>query len=415
MLNLSHRNIPIAIIGGGIHGCAIASRILRDAPSAASHLVILDRNPQPLLAWRRKTERQGMAFLRSPAVHHIGSDSLGLVDYARTQNRTAELAPPYSQPSVNLFLDFCLHEVETQRLRELNRQFDVAKIRWDKGSGKFPFRIISQSDEGFRSACVILAIGTDDCAYVPSDLNLYRRRFPGSIVHSSEFHLRKIMQEVAPSKIAIVGGGLTSATLAKNLTDLDVEVAMIARRPLKIQQFDFEPSWLGPKALSRFGDESNWEKRGKMVQQARGEGSVTPEIAEALTKSRADGKFHLQTDAKILQIDEDSRLQVKTTENTINDVDLVILATGYKFNLHRYRFLSNLINHHEIPTLGGLPLLDKELQLLPVQNLFGSGVIAQLQIGPAAGNIAGAALAYERMHEKVLAAIPKPYRSCLRE
>ena len=408
MLNLNHRNIPIAIIGGGIHGCAIAGRIIRDAPSAAKHLVILDRNPQPMLAWRRKTEGQGMAFLRSPAVHHIGSDSLGLVDYARTQNRTAELAPPYSQPSVKLFLDFCLHEVETQQLGQLYHQFDVAVLRWDKGSGKFPFRIISQNDEGFRAACVILSIGADDCSYAPPELNIFKRRFPESILHPSEFNLHKMMREFTPSKVVIVGGGLTAATLAKNLTDLDVEVAMIARGPLKIQQFDFEPSWLGPKALSRFGDESNWEKRRKIVQQARGEGSVTPEIAEALTKSRADEKFHLQTDAKILQIDEDSRLQVKTTESTINDVDLVILATGYRFNLHRYRFLSNLIEKHEIPMLHGLPKLDKELQLLPVQNLFGSGVIAQLQIGPAAGNIAGAALAYERIREKVLAAIPKP-------
>ena len=91
---------------------------------------------------------------------------------------------------------------------------------------------------------------------------------------------------------------------------------------------------------------------------------------------------------------------MKTTESTINDVDLVVLATGHRFNLHRYRFLSNLIERHEIPTLCGLPQLDRELQLLPVQNLFGSGVIAQLQIGPAAGNIAGVTLAYERMREK---------------
>ena len=412
MLNLSHRNIPIAIVGGGIHGCAIASRIIRDVPSAAKHLVILDRNPKPLLAWRQKTESQGMAFLRSPAVHHIGSDSLGLVEYARTQNRTAELAPPYSQPSINLFLDFCLHEIETQHLRQLYHQFDVAELRWDKGSDRFPFRVISLKNEGFRAACVILAIGTDDCHYVPSDLNLFRRRFPESILHSSEFHLHKMMQKVAPSKIVIAGGGLTAATLAKNLTDLDVEVAMIARRPLKIQQFDFEPSWLGPKALSRFSHESDWEKRRKIVQQARGEGNVTPEIAETLTKTRADGKFHLQTSGKILQIDNNSRLRVKTTESTINDVDLVVLATGHRFNLHRYRFLSNLIERHEIPTLCGLPQLDRELQLLPVQNLFGSGVIAQLQIGPAAGNIAGVTLAYERMREKVLAAILKLYRVC---
>ena len=350
-----------------------------------------------------------MAFLRSPAVHHIGSDSLGLVEYARTQNRMAELAPPYSQPSVNLFLDFCLHEIDTQHLGQLYHQFDVAELRWDRGSGKFPFRIISKDDEGFRAACVILAIGTDDCAYVPSDLNLFKRRFPESILHSSEFDLHKMMQKFYPSQIVIVGGGLTAATLAKNLTDLDVEVVMIVRRLLKIQQFDFEPSWLGPKALSRFSKESDWEKRRKIVLQARGEGSVTPEIAEALTKSRSDGKLHLQTGAKIRHIDGTSRLQVKTTESTINDVDLAVLATGYKFNLHRYRFLANLIERHKIPTLYGLPQPDSELQLLPVQNLFGSGVIAQLQVGPAAGNIAGAALAYERMREKVLAAIPKPY------
>ena len=412
MLKLSHRNIPIAIIGGGIHGCAIASRIIREVPSAAKHLVILDRAPQPLLAWQRKTERQGMAFLRSPAVHHIGSDSLGLVEYARTQNRTTELAPPYSQPSVGLFHDFCLHEVETQHLRQSYHRFDVAELRWDKGSGRFPFRIISLKDEGFRAACVILAIGTDDCIYMPPDLNLFKRRFPESIVHSSEFDLHKTIQKVIPSKFVIVGGGLTAATLAKNLTDLDAEVAMITRKPLKIQQFDFEPSWLGPKALRKFSNEPNWEERRKIVQQARGEGSVTPEIAEALTKSRADEKFHLRTGVKILQINRDSRLQVKTTESTINDVDLVVLATGYRFDLHRYRFLSNLTRRHEIPMLCGLPRLDRELQLLPVKNLFGSGAIAQLQIGPAAGNIAGVALAYERIREKVLAAIPKPHRGC---
>ena len=408
MLNLSHRNIPIAIIGGGIHGCAIAGRIIRDVPSAARHLVILDRNPQPLWSWKRKTESQGMAFLRSPAVHHISTDSLGLIEYARMRNRTIELAPPYEQPSVNLFLEFCLHDVETQHLGALYRQFDVAKLRWDKGSGQFPFRIISQTDEGFRAACVILAIGTDDCAYVPSDLALFKRRFPKSILHSSEFDLHTTIQRVTRSKIVIVGGGLTAATLAKNLIDLDVEVVMIVRRALKIQQFDFEPSWLGPKALSRFSKESDWDKRRKMIQQARGEGSVTPEIAEALSKATSDGKLHLQTGAKVRHIDGDARLRVKTTENTINDVNLVVLATGFRFDLHRYRFLSDLTERHRIRTLRGLPILDNKLQLLPVHNLYGSGVIAQLQIGPAAGNIAGISLAYERMREKVLDVIPKP-------
>ena len=103
MKTLAHRNIPITIIGGGIHGVSIALRFLREVPTAARHLAILDRHPKPLTQWRDKTKRQGMTFLRSPAVHHITPDALGIVEYAERHNRTSELAPPYAQPSTQLF------------------------------------------------------------------------------------------------------------------------------------------------------------------------------------------------------------------------------------------------------------------------------------------------------------------------
>ena len=95
------------------------------------------------------------------------------------------------------------------------------------------------------------------------------------------------------------------------------------------------------------------------------------------------------------------RLTVETTRGVIKDVSRVILATGYKFNLRRYGFLTELFTRHQIPIVCGLPRLDADLQLHPIENLFGSGTIAQLQIGPASGNIAGASLAYERLREKL--------------
>ena len=283
-------------------------------------------------------------------------------------------------------------------------------MRWEKGGGTYPFRIISQQNEGFRSACVILAIGADDCFYVPSELALSKRRFPDSILHSCEFNLHQAKTQFSLSKIAIVGGGLTAATLAKNLIDVGIQVILLARQPLKTQQFDFEPSWLGPKALREFSNEPDWEKRWEIIQRVRGKGNVTPEIVEALTKSEAKGGLSLHTGVKILQIDGQRQLRITTTESTINDVDLVILATGYRFNLERYKFLSHLIKQQNIPTLRGLPKLDESLQLLPVENLFGTGVVAQLQLGPVAGNIAGAALAYDRLREKILCAIPTSHR-----
>ncbi|RKU23623.1 hypothetical protein C6499_18200 [Candidatus Poribacteria bacterium] len=401
---LAHRNIPITIVGGGIHGVSIALRLLREMPTAAKQLAIVDRHPQPLTQWRDKTKRQGMTFLRSPAVHHISHDALGIVEYAERHNRTSELAPPYSQPSTPLFWDFCNDALAELREHRVYYQFEVAKLRWDKGSGKFPFRLISTNNQGFRSRCVILAIGTDDCAYIPPGFMRWQCLYPDRILHASQF---SVSQEfgTSPARIVVVGGGLTAGTLAKSLSERGHDVVLIARKPLKTEQFDFPPVWLGPKALSEFADEANFQRRYEIIQQNRGEGSITPDIMEALMDA-PNIKLYPQTCihniVEMKKYPSAQGLQIETTRDTIADVSRVILATGYQFNLRRYRFLKELITQHQIPLVRGLPCLDSDLQLHPIQNLFGSGTIAQLQIGPAAGNIAGATLAYERLREKLL-------------
>ena len=413
MKTLAHRNLPITIIGGGIHGISIALRLLREVPTAAKQLAIVDRHPRPLTQWRDKTERQGMTFLRSPVVHHISPDALGIVEYAERHNRTSELAPPYSQPSTQLFWDFCNDALASVGAgfpcppkHNIYYQFDVAKLRWDKGSGKFPFRLISTRNEGFRSRCVILAIGADDCAYMPPAFIQWQRQFPESVIHASQFAVGSEDKRGSEDKIVIVGGGLTAGTLAKSLSERGYNVALIARKPLRTEQFDFPPIWLGPKTLTEFANETDFRRRYDIIQRNRGEGSITPDIMEALMKAP---NIDLYPETCICNIGaakkskSEQRLEIKTTRGLITDVSRVILATGYQFDLRRYGFLEELITQHQIPLIRGLPRLDADLQLHPILNLFGSGTIAQLQIGPAAGNIAGASLAYERLCKKLLA------------
>ena len=396
---LAHRNIPITIIGGGIHGISIALQLLREKPIAAKHLVIVDRYPQPLTTWRQKTERQGMTFLRSPAVHHTTPDPLGIVDYAERHNRTDELAPPYSQPSTSLFWDFCNEALAELTKYHIYYQFDVAKLRWDIGTGRYPFRIISANNEGFRSSCVILAIGADDCAYIPPEYTKWQCQFPGRIVHAAKFSVkcRDVLEE--QEKVLIVGGGLTAGTLAKSLSERGHHVVLIMRNKVKIEQFDFPPIWLGPKALNEFSNETDYQRRYQIIQENRGDGSITPEIMDVLENN---SNVEIYPETNICNITAAHHLQVKTTCRMILDVSRIILATGYRFNLCRYGFLSELMNQHSIPLTCGLPQLDSNLQFHPIENLYGSGTIAQLQIGPAAGNIAGASLAYERLREKLL-------------
>ncbi len=409
MKTLAHRNIPITIIGGGIHGVSIALRLLREVPRAAEHLAIVDRHPRPLLAWRRKTERQGMTFLRSPAVHHITPDALGIVAYAERHNRTSELAPPYSQPSTQLFWDFCNAALPEIAARRVYYPFEVAKLRWDKGAGRFPFRLISMDNEGFRSRCVILAIGADDCIYMPPEFAAWQRQWPDKILHASQFSVTCIDKfETCPdkkSKIVIVGGGLTAGTLAQSLSERGQAVVLIARKQLKEEQFDFPPVWLGPKALAEFASELDFQRRYETIQQVRGEGSITPGIVEALRNAPNIDIYPETCIRNIVAMGEckpAQGLQIETTRGLIANVSRIILATGYQFTLRHYGFLKELMAQHQIPLVCGLPQLDNDLQLQPIENLFGSGTIAQLQLGPAAGNIAGASLAYERLREKIL-------------
>ena len=402
--HLAHRNIPITIVGGGIHGISIALRLLREMPTvSAKQLAILDRHPQPLIQWRDKTERQGMTYLRSPAVHHISPDALGIVEYAERHNRTHELAPPYAQPSTQLFWDFCNAALTELTEHQIYYQFEVAKLRWDKGAGQFPFRLISTGNEGFRSRCVILAIGADDCAYVPSEFTQWQRQFPDKVIHASQFAVSKEFG-TTPAKIVIVGSGLTAGTLAKSLSERGHSVALIARKQLRTEQFDFPPVWLGPKALAEFANEADFQRRYDIIQQNRGEGSITPDIMEALMNTPNIDLYpetYIRNIVATKECPSAQRLQIKTTRGIITNVSRVILATGYQFDLRRYGFLADLITKHQIPLIQGLPRLDDNLQLHPIQNLFCSGTIAQLQIGPASGNIAGAHLAYERFHQKL--------------
>ena len=301
--HLAHRNIPITIIGGGIHGVSLAIRLLREMPAAAKHLAVVDRHPHPLTQWRSKTERQGMTFLRSPAVHHITPDALGIVEYAERHNRTNALAPPYSQPSTQLFWDFCKSALAELREHRVYHQFDVATLRWDKGAGRFPFRLLSTNSEGFRSGCVVLAIGSDDCPYVPPEFVQWQRRYPDQILHASQFSVDCEDKRDGKDKIVIVGGGLTAGTLAKSLSERGHNVALIARKGLKTEQFDFPPVWLGPKALAEFASETDFQRRYETIQQNRGEGSITPNIMEVLLNtSKVDiypeTRIHNITDRK---------------------------------------------------------------------------------------------------------------------
>ena len=108
MKTLAHRNIPITIIGGGIHGVSIALRLLREVPTAANRLAIVDRHPLPLTQWRHKTERQGWSASVPPPFIILRQTHSVLLNMQNATTEQMSWHPPLmrSLPR-NSFWDFC--------------------------------------------------------------------------------------------------------------------------------------------------------------------------------------------------------------------------------------------------------------------------------------------------------------------
>ena len=94
------------IIGGGIHGTHIATRLIQDANVPQSKIKLIDPSKTLLAKWKSYTSATGMSYLRSPAVHHTGINPNSLKKFAIKQGKDGRFAPPFERPSLSIFNDY---------------------------------------------------------------------------------------------------------------------------------------------------------------------------------------------------------------------------------------------------------------------------------------------------------------------
>lgn len=73
------------IIGGGIHGVHAAHVLVDGQGWPRDRVRLLDPHPELLANWTRLSGSVGMAFMRSPGVHHLGLEAGDLTKFARRQ------------------------------------------------------------------------------------------------------------------------------------------------------------------------------------------------------------------------------------------------------------------------------------------------------------------------------------------
>jgi len=383
------------IVGGGIHGTHLAVRLIA-AGVPRTALRIIDPHPRLLHRWRRCTANTGMTHLRSPAVHNLGVDPLSLLKFAgpARSRRQGLFAAPYERPALSLFNQHCDRVIAEHRLDELTLQASARSIELDCDA----VRITLSTGSTIEAERLILALGAGDQPIWPAWAAALRGREGSRVHHVFDPGFVLPMPPPRP-RVAVLGGGISAAQVALRVaSDPLTRVTMVARSLPEEAQFDSDPGWLGPKYLRSFQRMSSWSRRRASILSARRRGSAPPSVRRALRRAERAGSIEVLLgevdDAR--QGPQGIRLLGPGLPRAGLEVDDVILATGFTPERPGGELVDALIRDYELPCAEcGYPIVDHHLRWHP--RVFVSGPLAELELGPAARNIAGARHACARI------------------
>ena len=376
------------IVGGGTHGVHIAARLLSGKVNCKPRIGIIDPWPSLLYRWNQCTAATGMQYLRSPAVHNLGIDPFDLQKFAGKRSRYKQVyfRQPYSRPSLKFFKKHSEFIINSYGLSDLHIKSRVEKIVALTDS----VNVTTESGINLNANKLVLAIGSGEHLnwpdWVPESPNishLFSQSFtwPENGDHQS---------------LAILGGGISAIQAAIHALHIGYRVNLISRHELRQHQFDSDPGWLGPKNMSGFIRETSYKKRRVMIQNARHKGSAPKELVAAIRKyiSEEQINFHNASvlDAKCngtnVDLDLDNGTQITSSK--------VLLATGFKKQRPGGKLIDDLLSSYQLPVAEcGYPIVDSQLRWHP--NIYVSGPLAELELGPSARNIAGARSAAARI------------------
>mmetsp|Transcript_51090 Transcript_51090/g.74731 ORF Transcript_51090/g.74731 Transcript_51090/m.74731 type:complete len:497 (-) Transcript_51090:38-1528(-) len=432
------------IVGGGIHGVHIATRLLAASKNIVpahqhvhSHLCIIDENENLLQKWKSRTANTGMEYLRSPAIHHLDVDERSL----RRQfaaGRKAFFAKDYERPRLDVFNQHCDSVIQKYNLNEMHQQGRVTSIepkddhvRVQVSNGSSVYH--------YNADNVVLALGNDKPSYaewvheedVKQGLVRHLLDDDAHPEHSITTLLSHSHTTPQYHSIAVVGGGITAAhkalelVKAKKKTALagkTVTIHLISRHALKEQQFDTHQDWMMDRAASKrsekaggygtpkrqrmFAKLSSYEERRRIITKERVSGTVTPAVSRGANGLRyAVEQGYIQWhQAEITETERCGNcMKLSLSSGKTIQVNEILLATGFGKKLPGGKLINDLVEKVglKVSNFCGYPILSENLSWSHPR-IFVAGALAELELGPSARNIAGARLAAERIVGQIM-------------
>ncbi|ARJ50600.1 FAD/NAD(P)-binding protein [Staphylococcus lutrae] len=356
------------IIGGGVHATTIALQ-LRQLGLSTEQLRIIDPHPRLMAQFDRQTQRIGMRYLRSPLVHHCHPEPFDLKKFARKEGYVQPMKGPYQRPRLDMFFDHSrawIDHFELERCHICQKGQHIVK------RGAY-WEVTLAQGQKIQAQHVVLAMGTHHTPLIPE---IFQNQPDVQHIHS-----RTIDHHMEVSHV--VGSGISAGHLViKLITEhQDKTVHLWMKKPFDIHHFDADPAWLGPKNMKPFEALPLFERM-RVNKVERHKGSMPRDMYMTLKNYEKLGRLVVHhepieqlTDHHIIAGDT----QIK--------YDGIYLATGFVPDVMTQPLIQDIARLPEAQFVAGYPQVSKQLEWVP--QIYVSGMLADLALGPFARNIMG--------------------------
>lgn len=389
------RTKEVVVIGAGPYGLSTAAH-LQDAGVEpyviGQSMAFWKKNMPGGMLLRSKSEASNIA---APQKH------LSITAYEKAIGR--KIADPLPIEDFIAYGEWFQKQVvpdlDTRQVRNVSHNQDIFELTLDDG-------------ERMHAKSVVLALGIGPFFYRPEQFaGIPRELAP----HSSDL---SDFSQFRGKRIAVIGKGQSALEYAALLHENQVEVQILTRapalafRPFAWRKHLFRQLTPGPlRGLSYriipptdLGDVWTARKMANPDLFRR----QSPEIQEKLLKdcARPVGAYWLPSRLQRVRVRTGVTvtgvtrlgpgLKLSLSDGTTDQVDSVLLATGYRIDISKYQILDPFLKQKIKKTPDGYPALDTNLQT-SVDGLYMAGVIAEKTLGPTLRFVTGTSNAGPRL------------------
>lgn len=402
----SLKNTQFIVIGGGPHGVQQALQIAELGGSR--NVTVVDPNPQLLAQWKHATANVEMTHLRSPQGHYIGSEPI--VEYAARRGAGDSFAGPSRRPALQVFNEHADAQIRTGGIQHRHLQTTATGVRLT------PSGVEIKTDLGtIRGRYLVLATGPGELNYPQFAVEAQRAGARVDHIFDPRFNISSVKPA---ERVAVVGGGISGAQVTDSLADRGARVTWITRSPHRFAETDFTPEFATPAGVQRLLSIPP-EQRAQTIRENSHPGTIPSWERSEIEPHLASGRVeHRVADVNVTTIDTRGRVALGVAPDaarhqpgtSFGSFDRILLATGFRMGRPGGALVDQLVTRYQFPVgPEGLPITNGNLQW--ADNVFVSGPLARLTIGPASNNIVGAQLAARLMRAPVASALGKAHIS----